>query len=429
VVPLLSGASIHSEMLEMELETAHRANQTQGGKPRILPIRVAYAGPLPASLGVILDPLQQAEWQGPQDDARIIGEVVRALALPPDEDRAIPETLEPVGGAVPLGSEFYIARPQDEEFLRAIARGDSVVLVKGARQMGKTSLLARGLQKARESGTRVAYTDFQSLNLKDFATLDAFYMALAGILAARLGLRIPVKELWDPDLGPNGNLELLVETEILGAIPEPVVWGMDEVDRLFPCDFGSEAFGLFRSWHNRRAFDPAGPWSRLTLAMAYATEAHLFISDLNQSPFNVGTRLTLEDFTSEQVADLNRRYRSPLRDGAELARFGRLVGGHPYLVRKGLDEMATRGIAVGELEQQADRDEGLFGDHLRRLLATLSRDAVLTEAMRGVLRGGAGPDQDSFFRLRTAGVLVGDSREECRPRCQLYASYLRRHLL
>src|SRR5207249_268697 len=53
--------------------------------------------------------------------------------------------LEPVGGAVPLGSRFYVVRPADQEFREAIARRDSVVLVKGARQVGKTSLLARGL--------------------------------------------------------------------------------------------------------------------------------------------------------------------------------------------------------------------------------------------------------------------------------------------
>ncbi|NJN05227.1 MAG: hypothetical protein HC814_00795 [Rhodobacteraceae bacterium] len=56
--------------------------------------------------------------------------------------------LEAVGGAVPLASVFYVERPIDREFKQAISRGDSVVLVKGARQIGKTSLLARGLQHA-----------------------------------------------------------------------------------------------------------------------------------------------------------------------------------------------------------------------------------------------------------------------------------------
>ena len=55
---------------------------------------------------------------------------------------------------------------------------------------------------------------------------------------------------------------------------------MDEVDRLFAYPFASEVFGLFRSWHNERALRPYAPWRQLTLAIAYATEAHLFISEL-----------------------------------------------------------------------------------------------------------------------------------------------------
>ena len=49
------------------------------------------------------------------------------------------------------------------------------------------------------------------------------------------------------------------------------------------------------------------------MAIVHATEPHLFIQDLNQSPFNVGTKIFLEDFTADQVAELNRRYNSPLR--------------------------------------------------------------------------------------------------------------------
>src|SRR5204863_1923646 len=46
VVPLLSPASMSSEMLAYELQIAHEAAQ-RGGRPRILPVRVAYEGELP----------------------------------------------------------------------------------------------------------------------------------------------------------------------------------------------------------------------------------------------------------------------------------------------------------------------------------------------------------------------------------------------
>src|SRR6185369_9377991 len=173
----------------------------------------------------------------------------------------------------------------------------------------------------------------------------------------------------------NTNFGRFVRRHVLRR-DEHVVWALDEVDRFFPYAYASEVFGLFRSWHNRRALDPSGPWHRLTLAMAFATEANLFITDVNQSPFNVGTRLTLHDFTAEQVAELNRRYGSPLADDKDLTIFVSLVGGHPYLVRQGLHTLAT-GMPLSDLLEHAPSVEGPFGDHLSRMLYLLSRDATL----------------------------------------------------
>jgi len=50
VVPLLSNQSIYSEMLEYEIQTASRAAQEQKGRPRLLPVRIQYEGPLPPAL-------------------------------------------------------------------------------------------------------------------------------------------------------------------------------------------------------------------------------------------------------------------------------------------------------------------------------------------------------------------------------------------
>src|SRR5262249_15628486 len=96
------------------------------------------------------------------------------------------ERLEPVGGAVPLDSDFYIARATDAEFHAAVRRSYSIALIKGARQVGKTSLLARGLQQSRASGARVVLTDLQALNLKArfgqnlFSDAGQIHRALSG---------------------------------------------------------------------------------------------------------------------------------------------------------------------------------------------------------------------------------------------------------
>jgi hypothetical protein len=142
----------------------------------------------------------------------------------------------------------------------------------------------------------------------------------------------------------------------------------------------------------------------------------------------VGTRLTLDDFTFDQVADLNRRYGAPLRTAAELQRFHALLGGQPYLVQGGLNELAAAKVTFAEFVSHAARDEGIFGDHLRRMLVLLAKDPGLTEVVRGILRGQPCPNPAHFYRLRSAGVMRGDSPHQVQPRCEIYASYLRDHL-
>ena len=353
------------------------------------------------------------------------------LRLHPMRERlvgtALPR-LESVGGAVPLSSSFYLVRTADQAFVEAITQRDSIVLVKGPRQIGKTSLLARGLQRARELGARVVLTDLQRLTVPQLKSADTLFRYLAEAIAEQLeesGIAAPT---WDVERGWNVNFERFLRREVLAKEESPLVWGIDEVDRLFSCTYGSEVFGLFRSWHNLRALHPTGPWSRLTLAMAYATEAHLFITDLNQSPFNVGTRLTLEDFTREQVAELNRRYGSPLKSALQRDRFFDLLGGSPYLVRRGLHEMVTQDRDLDTFEAVALREEGPFHDHLNRLILLLKGEERLQGIVLTTLRGESCHDVEGFYRLRSAGVLLGELNVP-RLRCGLYTEYFTRGLV
>jgi serine/threonine protein kinase len=429
VVILLSAASVQSEMLAYELEVAHQAAQQQNGRPLRLPVRVQCTEPWPESLEPFLQQVQHFSWDSPADDERLVSELAHALeTTQPIPAPDVRPRIEAAGGAVDLASKFYVIRPTDEAFRQAVTRWESIVLVKGARQMGKTSLLARGLDQARQAGARVALSDFQKLSLQNLESAESFYLALAGLLADQFDLDVMPSAVWNRQRSPNINFERFLRHEVLARIDGHLVWGLDEVDRLFACSFGSEVFGLFRSWHNGRALDPSGPWSRLTLAIAYATEAHLFITDVNQSPFNVGTRVDLEDFTFNQVLDLNERHGSPLRNHSELERFHQLLGGQPYLVRRALNELALGNVAFETLVADADRDEGLFGDHLRRMLVMLAKDTKLSEVVRGTLQGRPCPDPGSFYRLRSGGLMRGDSLQEARPRCEIYGSYLKRHL-
>jgi DNA-binding SARP family transcriptional activator len=349
-----------------------------------------------------------------------------------------PDEIETVGGAVPLKSRFYIVRDADRRFEAAVGRLDSIVLVKGPRQVGKTSLLARSMEMARGMGARVVSLDLQKLNESQLTSIETFHRACIQTLVDQLDLDVSPDQVWDSGRGANDNIERFVRRVALAASESPLLWAIDETDRLFSYPFCTEVFSLFRSWHNERSLNPHGPWSRLTLAIAYATEAHLVISDLNQSPFNVGTRITLEDFTLSEVGELNRRYGSPLANIGELARLFDLLGGCPYLVRRGLNELASPSDAhdalvptprgLDALESEAAKEDGPFRDHLQRVAMLVSQDAELEQGMLAVLRGEGCTSAEAFYRLRAAGIITGPSPAECRPRCALYRSYLDSHL-
>lgn len=335
-----------------------------------------------------------------------------------DSPGDVMQSVDIPGGAVPLDSPYYIRRPADDEFQQGVARRTAIVLVRGPRQVGKSSLLARALDQARRAGASVAFTDVQALGSDDLRSVTAFYHALARSIADQIGLKSSILADWNEHDSPNTNFSRYVQRSVLGSGQSAVVWGLDEIDRLLGREYAVDVFGLFRSWHNRRALDPTAPWRRLTLALAYATEAHLLIEDVNQSPFNVGVRVELEDFGTAEAMALNERYGSPL-DGTALTRLMSLVGGHPYLLQCAFNEL-TRGVTLEAMEVDAAREAGPLGDHLRHVRELLQRDATIEQAMNAVLRTGECPGRDSFYRLRSAGLIQGAWPSEACPRCGLY---------
>jgi hypothetical protein len=121
-----------------------------------------------------------------------------------------------------------------------------------------------------------------------------------------------------------------MERTVLANDDRPLVLALDEVDRLLLTGFQADFFGLLRSWHNLRSRSPH--WEKFSLLMAISTEPYLLIDDMQQSPFNVGLVLYLDDFTEEQILKLNGRYQSPLQP-EEIPHLYHLLNGHPYLTR------------------------------------------------------------------------------------------------
>jgi hypothetical protein len=335
--------------------------------------------------------------------------------------------LEFPGGGVPLDSPFYIERSADAELASYLKLPGQTLLIKGPRQIGKTSLLVRALQQARQDGARVLYSDWQNLAQSEIASPEAFFFALADDFAYQLQLDASPEEAFHSKRAPSTNFDRFVRRHVLSADETPLVWGIDEADRLFSCAFRDDIFGKMRAWHNERSHLDS-LFCRLTIVIVYSTEAHLFIRDPNVSPFNIGVKITLQELTNAQVDELNRRYGNPLGDSEGLTRLQALTGGHPYLVRRCLHAMQQDRLTIAQIEAQAQEGNGIFAEHLARIRFALSMDSELKTSVQKFLREQTIPSESDFVRLCASGLMTGNAPAAMRPRCRLYEIFLDKHL-
>jgi len=451
---LLSAESVGSEMVVGEVETAKRLQKHQG-RPRVLPVRVAYQQMLPYPLSAYLNPINWARWDGPADTERLLAELERAMAggelptagpatatpaaasipapattppLVPPSPQAAVGPLEPAEGTMDAESSFYIERDGDGVALRALQRQGVTLTIKGPRQMGKSSLLMRVIQGALEAGREVVYLDLQQFDQEVLAEADRFYPQFCQAISDQLGLADGTAEAWADGGGNNQLASRYVQNQVLTALNRPLLLAMDEVDRLFEAEYRSDFFAMLRGWHNNRA-SPLPlllPWKQLDLALVTATEPYHLIANLNQSPFNVGEVIQLHDFSAEQVADLNQRHGAPLAAGPR-AQLMELLHGHPYLVRRALYLVANGQRPVEQVLEQAASDYGPFGDHLRYHLFRIVDHQALRAGLRQVIRSNRCDDKKTS-RLLIAAGLARQEGSAVLPRCPLYATYFSQHL-
>lgn len=445
LISLISNNSVHSEMVVAEIETAHH-HAKKHGKPLILPVRLNYNEALVYPLSAYLNPLQWALWNNDNDTEKVIAEIVRAISggtleskksqniikgLPKTEDiptafANITQSLDSPEGTMPHQSAFYIDRQADHDATSAIREIDGVTItIKGPRQMGKSSLLNRLIIEGKKKSMKVCFIDFQLIESSVIENADVFYKQLCSLLSWELEIDDRTEEYWKSPLGPVQKTTGYLQRYILKSIESaPILLAMDEVERMFASPFRSDFFSMLRSWHNSRA--RGGDWKRINLAIVTSTEPYQFISDLNQSPFNVGQVIELTDFTFDQFLELSNRYNQPI-DKNQTRQLFDLLGGHPYLSRRALYLMASHKSDFNELIQKALEDNGPFGDHLRNYLFRMSGQQALKEGLEQVLEHNRCPDEQIFFQLRGSG-LVKRTNNLVFPRNQLYAEYFRKRL-
>lgn len=425
LVVLLSADSIASEMVQGEVRRAH-AHSKAVRRNMILPLRVAYEGELGYELDSYLGRLHYALWRGPEDDGRIVAEILRcelpepagsaaargagpaAVAGQPQakaDMRLLRASLDAPGSPLASDDPFYVRREADQRIDELAGGKPRTLVIKGPSQCGKSSLLRRYLARCLEVDQQVAFIDLGLLGDPSRQSFADYAGPFAELIVEELGL----DGVTVPAFARALELTRFVENEILPRTEGPVVLAIDDADRVIGCPWQEDFYSALRNWDAKRA-RPGNRrgWERLGLALAVATDPRMLIESGYTSPFNVGEQLRLGGFGRDALDAFNRSYRQ-LLSPAQLDCLFELLGGHPYLTPLAFHRLLADGADFEQLCHHAAEESGPFGDHLRARLERLYA-AGLGAAMREVVFRGRVPDKDRrlFYRLEAAGL----AREE-----------------
>lgn len=344
------------------------------------------------------------------------------------ENLSLALTIPVPEGFVPLNSIFYVNRPPNESRCeRTIIQNGALIRIKAPRQMGKTSLLERILAYAAKQDYQIIRLNFLQAETAVFSNLDKFLRWFCAGVSYKLQLPSLLNVHWHDYRGSIINCTTYFEDYILTHVNTGLILALDEADRIFPySEISQEFFAMLRSWHEEAK--NIDVWQKLRLIVVHSTENYGALN-INQSPFNVGLVVELNEFTNEQVLDLAQRHQLDLNH-TQLMQLMAMVGGHPYLIRLALYYLAVENVSLENLLQDAPTDAGIYAEHLRIHLQTLKKHPELTAAFIKVVNATEPIRINTIeaYQLYSMGLIIRKG-DLVTPRCQLYQQYFCQHLI
>lgn len=293
-----------------------------------------------------------------------------------------------VGGTLQSDAASYVTRPADEELLEGL-RQNQFCYVLTSRQMGKSSLMVRTTIRLRAEGVAVAVLDLTAIGQN--LTPEKWYYGLLTRIGRHLHLEDELDEFWEEHdrLGPLQRWMLALRQVVLERYAGPVVLFVDEIDavRSLPSSFSTdEFFAAIRECHNARTQDPE--LRRLTFCLLGVATPSDLIRDPHTTPFNIGRRIELTDFTLEESAPLAEGLSQQSAGSGKrlLQRILYWTGGQPYLTQRLCRALVQDAVEHGRAVI-ASQDVDRLCDQLFLSREARETDANLTFVRDRLLRG------------------------------------------
>jgi WD40 repeat protein len=245
-----------------------------------------------------------------------------------------------VGGTIQAGIGIYIERKADRVLLE-LCRAGKFAYVLTARQMGKSSLMERTAQQLKAEGIASVTIDLSQLG--SHLAAEQWYIGLLAIINDKLSLQIDLLDWWNSHrhLGMVHRLTLFLQKLLLAKISTPVVIFIDEIDTTLSLPYADDFYIAIRYLFNARSEHPE--FKRLSFVLIGVATPTDLIADPQRTPFNIGQRVDLSDFTRKEALPLAQGFDLSAEKASKVLHWVfKWTGGHPYLSQRLCQEISSQ---------------------------------------------------------------------------------------
>lgn len=323
----------------------------------------------------------------------------------------------------PVKSPFNIIRDIETQCYEEIKKPGALIRIKAPEQRGKTWLLEKILDFARNQGYHTVKLDFR---LADFSDYEALLQWLCVYTSEALDLEENLDNYWKTRYTKNDNCTRYFQSNVLSNIKNPLVFGLDSMDLVFEKPEYSDITKLIRYWNDeaRSTNDNISElWKKIRLVIVHSTEVYREM-DINSSPLaGVGLVVEPPEFQSKQVLSLAQQYGLNW-NAFDIERLMMLIGGNPALVNIALANAKQQNLSVEELLKLAATESGVFKNHFGRHLHNLRKSPELASAFLLCVSDLEPVEIDSQLAFKLQGMgLVKLHKNSVTPSCNLYRQY------